>query len=154
MADNRTFTLIGEFRDGITPELEKINKQLATLKSSFGNVGGKGARTASRDMGRFSASVSSLVDNLKLQNQALKSATMPLREYRTEIRRTTSALQRLNAAAGNTTGINATNRALTEQLRLLRAVSSAGGNRPRLAPRRETKCAPSRLQTQKTISAS
>jgi hypothetical protein len=134
MADNRTFTLIGEFRDGITPELEKINKQLATLKSSFGNVGGKGARTASRDMGRFSASVSSLVDNLKLQNQALKSATMPLREYRTEIRRTTSALERLNAAGGNTRGLNATNRALTEQLRLLRAVNSAGGNRQRMAP--------------------
>ena len=135
MADPRTFTLIGEFKDGITPELEKINKQLASLKSSFGNIGGKGARNASKDMGRFSASVSSLVDNLKLQNQALKSAAMPLREYRTEIKRTTSALERLNAAGGNTSGLNATNRALTEQLRLMRAVGSAGGNRQRMIPR-------------------
>jgi len=39
MADPRTFTLIGEFKDGITPELEKINKQLAALKTSFAGVG-------------------------------------------------------------------------------------------------------------------
>ena len=122
MADPRTFVLIGEFKDGITPELQKINNQLAALKNSFSNVGGKGARTASRDMGRFSAAVSSLTDNLKANNQELRASIAPLKEYRKEIGKTVSAYKQLNQAGGNVKGLEATNKALREQMRLLEQV--------------------------------
>ena len=71
MADPRTFTLIGEFKDGITPELERINKQLASFKRSLGNMGGKGARNSTRDLGRLSVATSTFTNHLKLQNQQL-----------------------------------------------------------------------------------
>ena len=126
MADPRTFVLIGEFKDGITPELQKINNQLAALKTSFSNLGGKGARNASRDMGRFSAAVSSLTENLKANNQELRASIAPLREYRREIGKTVAAYKQLNAAGGNTKGLEATNKALREQMRLMEQVRTKG----------------------------
>lgn len=119
MADPRTFTLIGEFKDGITPELQKINNQLASLNSSFKNIGGKGARNASRDIGRFSAAVSSLSENLKTQNQVLRSAIDPMRQYRREVGKTVSALKKLDEAGGRSIAIERTNKALQEQIRLM-----------------------------------
>jgi hypothetical protein len=138
MADPKTFTLIGEFKDGITPELAKINRQLTSLKNSFKNFGGKGARSASRDTGRFSAAVSSLNENLKTQNQSLRAAVAPMREYRREVGKTVGALERLNLAASGAKGIEATNDALRTQIRLQKELRSASmyaqGPRRRTAP--------------------
>ena len=56
MADPRTFTLIGEFKDGITPELEKINKELTKLKNGFAGVGNRkntGFRGATQEIGKL-----------------------------------------------------------------------------------------------------
>jgi hypothetical protein len=119
MADPRTFTLIGEFQDGITPELQKINNQLAALKRSFSNIGGKGARTASRDFGRFAVASKELVNALKEQNQALRSAVEPMRQYRTEVGKTVAAMKKLQTTRGGARGIEETNRALEQQIRLL-----------------------------------
>jgi uncharacterized protein YukE len=127
MADPRTFTLIGEFKDGITPELAKINKQLASLKSSFGNIGGKGARTASRDISKFNSAVSSLNDTLKTQNQVLRSTIEPMRQYRREVGKTIGALNRLDAAGGRSISIERTNKALQEQIRLMDQLRSRAG---------------------------
>ena len=127
MADPRTFTLIGEFKDGITPELEKINRQLSTLKNAFGNIGGKGARSTARDMGRLNVAVSSFADSIKKQNQELRTALEPMRAYRSEIKRIASAYKALNAQSGNAKGIRDTNRALAEQLRLQNQLRSRGG---------------------------
>jgi len=129
MADPKTFTLIGEFKDGITPELASINRQLTSLQKSFQNFGGKGARNASRDAGRFSVAVSSLNENLKAQNQSLRAAVAPMREYRREVGKTIGALTRLNLAASGTDGIYATNRALREQIFLQRQLRSINTRR-------------------------
>ena len=118
MADPKTFTLIGEFKDGITPELARINRQLASLNNSFKSFGGKGARNTARDVGRFSVAVNSLNENLKIQNQAMRAAIAPMREYRREVGKTVGALTRLTAASGDVRAIEATNRALLRQARL------------------------------------
>lgn len=122
MADSREFTLIGSFQDDITPKLNKLNTQLNSLKTSFGNLGGKGARNTSRDLGRLSVSITSLTDNLKQQNIAFRASVAPLREFRLEIGKTIAAYKQLNLAGGNTRGLEATNRALREQMRLMEMV--------------------------------
>lgn len=144
MADPRTFTLIGEFKDGITPELQKINNQLAALKNSFSNIGGKGARTASRDFGRFAVASKELVNALKEQNQALRSVVEPMRQYRTEVGKTVAAMKKLQTARGGAKGIEETNRALEQQIRLLERLKrvesrgpgygGGGGRRPPRPP--------------------
>ena len=67
MADSREFILVGSFQDGITPSLERINKQVSTLKTNLSGLGGKGARSVSRDIGRFASATKSLSDTLKTQ---------------------------------------------------------------------------------------
>jgi hypothetical protein len=135
MADPRTFTLIGEFKDGITPELQKINNQLAALKNSFSNIGGKGARTASRDLGKFNAAVEGLSNTLKIQNSVLKSTIEPMRQYRREVGKTIGALKRLDEAGGRSIAIERTNKALQEQIRLMDQLRSRRGMAPARMPR-------------------
>jgi hypothetical protein len=136
MADPKTFTLIGEFKDGITPELAKVNRTLNSFKRTFNSVGGRGARNAARDMGRLNVAVSSLNESLKTQNQNLRAAIVPFREYRREVGKAVGALTRLSAAAGHNRSIEATNRALARQVQLygqLRTAESraSGGRRAR-----------------------
>ena len=118
MADSKQFVLIGSFDDQITPSLARINRQLASLNNSFKSFGGKGARKTARDVGKFSVAVNSLNENLKIQNQAMRAAIAPMREYRREVGKTVRALTRLTAASGDVRAIEATNRALMRQARL------------------------------------
>jgi hypothetical protein len=127
MSDPRTFVLIGEFKDGITPELQKINNQLASLRRSFGNLGGKGARNASRDIGRFKGAIESLSESLKIQNQVLRSTIEPMRQYRREVGKTVGALKKLDEAGGRSIAIERTNKALAEQIRLMDQLRSRSG---------------------------
>lgn len=127
MADPREFVLIGRFDDGITPELAKINNQLASLKQSFSNLGGKGARNASRDIGRFKGAVESLNETLKIQNKVLRSTIEPMRQYRKEVGKTVSALKKLDEVGGRSIGIERTNKALAEQIRLMDQLRSRSG---------------------------
>ena len=133
MADPKTFTLIGEFKDGITPELTKINKQLANLSKSLGSLGGKGSRRTARDMGRFTAALNGVNQTLKTQNQVLRSTIVPMRQYRREVGKTIGALKRLDQLGGGSIAIERTNKALKEQIRLMDQLNSRRG-RSRMAP--------------------
>ena len=133
MADPREFVLIGRFDDGITPQLAKINNQLAQLKQTFSNIGGKGARGAARDLGKFNAAVEGLSNTLKIQNKVLKGTIEPMRQYRREVGKTIGALKKLDEVGGRTISIERTNKALKEQIRLMdqlrgrSALSQRGG---------------------------
>jgi hypothetical protein len=135
MADPRTFVLIGEFKDGITPELAKINNQLAQLQQTFSKIGGKGARTASRDLGKFNASVEGLNNTLQQQNKVLRSTIEPMRQYRREVGKTVGALKKLDEAGGRSIAIERTNKALQEQIRLMDQLRSRRGVAPARMPR-------------------
>ena len=127
MADSREFLLIGNFTDNITPKLEQINKQISTLKTNLSGLGGKGARSISRDIGRFSAATKSLSDTLRIQNQVISSTLGPMRQYRVEVGKTIGALNRLNKAGGNVVGIERVNKALQDQIRLMDQLRSRRG---------------------------
>jgi uncharacterized protein YukE len=137
MADPRTFVLIGEFKDGITPELAKINNQLAQLKQTFAKVGGKGARTASRDIGKFNAAVEGLNNTLQTQNKVLRSTIEPMRQYRREVGKTVGALKKLDEAGGRSIAIERTNQALREQIKLMDQLRSRKGMPTPRMPREE-----------------
>jgi uncharacterized protein YukE len=137
MADPRTFVLIGEFKDGITPELAKINNQLAQLKQTFAKVGGKGARTASRDIGKFNAAVEGLNNTLQTQNKVLRSTIEPMRQYRREVGKTVGALKKLDEVGGRSIAIERTNQALREQIKLMDQLRSRKGMPTPRMPREE-----------------
>ena len=54
MAEDRTFVLIGEFRDGITPALGKINDSIDSLKRNLGTFGARrgGFNDLTKSMGK------------------------------------------------------------------------------------------------------
>ena len=137
MADPREFVLIGRFDDGITPQLAKINSQLAQLKQTFANIGGKGARTASRDLGKFKAAVEGLNSTLQAQNKVIRSTIEPMRQYRREVGKTVSALKKLDEAGGRSIAIERTNQALREQIRLMDQLRSRRGMSTPRMPREE-----------------
>ena len=141
MADPREFVLIARFDDGVTPVLAKINNQLAALQKGFANLGGKGARSASREMGRFKGAAESLNETLKTQNKVLSSTIEPMRQYRREVGKTVGALKKLDEAGGRSIAIERTNRALQEQIRLMdqlrgRTVRAGGGGGGYIPPSR------------------
>jgi uncharacterized protein YukE len=138
MADPRTFVLIGSFQDEITPSLAKINNQLEQLKKNFANFGGKGARTASRDLGKFNAAVDGLSKTLQTQNQVLRSTIEPMRQYRREVGKTVGALKKLDEVGGRSIAIERTNKALQEQIRLMDQLRSRRGMDAPRAPRQES----------------
>lgn len=127
MADSREFLLIGNFTDNITPKLEQINKQISTLKTNLSGLGGKGARSISRDIGRFASATKSLSDVLRIQNQVISSTLGPMRQYRVEVGKTIGSLNRLNKAGGNVIGIERVNKALQDQIRLMDQLRSRRG---------------------------
>ena len=127
MADSREFILVGSFQDGITPSLERINKQISTLKTNLSGLGGKGARSISRDIGRFTSATKSLSDTLRVQNQVISSTLAPMRQYRVEVGKTIGALNRLNKSGGNVIGIERVNKALQDQIRLMDQLRSRRG---------------------------
>ena len=127
MADSREFILVGSFQDGITPSLERINKQISTLKTNLSGLGGKGARSISRDIGRFASATKSLSDTLRVQNQVISSTLAPMRQYRVEVGKTIGALNRLNKSGGNVIGIERVNKALQDQIRLMDQLRSRRG---------------------------
>jgi hypothetical protein len=136
MADPRTFTLIGEFKDGITPQLERINQQLAKMKSSFAGAGSKkssGLRAATQEIGKFVNANKKLSASLNDVNRKVGSITTSLRTFRSEMgkaSRAVEAFQRANRKAAGTgaspftKGIASSNAELERHRRLLQQTAT------------------------------
>jgi len=142
MADPRTFTLIGEFKDGITPELEKINKQLAALKTSFAGVGSRkntGFRGATREIGKLVSAHKNLADSVKQVKTELQSTVSVLRQYRSEMGKAAAANRAFQKSGGNlgssafAKNMRAANQEAQAYLKTLKQISAQGGGAPRMA---------------------
>ena len=140
MADPRTFTLIGEFKDGITPELEKINRQLAALKANFSGIGSRknsGFRGASNDIGKLVSAHKNLTSSIKEVDGALRSTLGTLQQYRREMGKAaaaTRAFQKSGGALGSrqfSQNMDAANRSAQAYLRTLQQINSQNRRMPR-----------------------
>ena len=140
MADPRTFTLIGEFKDGITPELEKINKQLAALKANFSGIGSRkntGFRGATNDIGKLVSAHKNLTSSIKEVDGALRSTLGTLQQYRKEMGKAsaaTRAFQKSGAQIGGkqfSQNMDAANRSAQAYLKTLQQINAENRRQPR-----------------------
>jgi hypothetical protein len=141
MADPRTFTLIGEFKDGITPELEKINKQLATLKANFAGVGSRkntGFRGATKEIGKLVAAHKNLASSVKEVRSELSSTIGVLQQYRREMGKAGAATRAFQKAGGSmgseafTRNMRNANTQAREYLKTLQQINAQSNRVPRM----------------------
>lgn len=103
MADPRTFTLVGEFRDGITPSLEKINNSISSLKRNLGGFGGKrgGFSDLTQSMGKVINAHIKLNEQVRDLRSELTKSLPVLKEYRREVGKAVSANMHLGGKKFN-----------------------------------------------------
>lgn len=90
MADQRTFTLIGNFTDNITPALDKINKSIDSLKKNLDNLSSvtKPLKTDFRQLASLSKNFS---QSLQGQAKDIRDMTSAMKAFRAEMGRTNRA---------------------------------------------------------------
>lgn len=93
MADDRTFVLIGDFRDNITSHLENINNSINTLKQNLNAFGSKkgGFNDLTKSMGKVVSAHVNLKEQVKELRQEMRNSLPVLREYRREVGKAISA---------------------------------------------------------------
>jgi hypothetical protein len=116
MADDRTFTLIGNFTDHITPALEGINKSLAQVKRTFESFGAKrgGTDTLTKSIGKVISA-----------HKLLKTEVKELRE---EMQKSFSTIAEYNRLVGKAVGANKILRQSTSQAFGKQATDIANAN--------------------------
>lgn len=139
MADSRSFVLIGEFKDGITPELAKINKEIAKLKANFAGVGSKkdtGFRGATKEIGKLVSAHKNLADSVKNVQKELRSSISVLAQYRKEMGKAASATRAFQKAGGTlgsksfAKNMSDANAAAQQYLRTLQKINSTAARTP------------------------
>ena len=88
MADSRTFTLIGEFQDGITPQLAKINDSLNGFKRNMASMTarkGGGFSDVTQSVGKLVSAQKHLANAIKEVGDAARGTTTDLKGYRQEV---------------------------------------------------------------------
>jgi hypothetical protein len=110
MADDRTFTLIGNFTDNITPALEKINRSLAQTKRAFESFGSK------------RGGIDNLTKNLGKVIGAHKRLTTEVGNLRSEMQKSFSTINQYNKLMGKAVGAN---------MRMQRSTAQAFGQQAR-----------------------
>jgi uncharacterized membrane-anchored protein YhcB (DUF1043 family) len=107
MADERVFTLIGQFDDRITSSLNGINDSIAKLKRTMSTMTSKrggGFNDITRSVGKLISSQKVLASSIKEVGNAAKEATGELTEYNKKIGKIASAhyhLARSSQQAGD-----------------------------------------------------
>lgn len=90
MADARTFTLIGNFTDNITPALEKINKSLDKVKANLSSLQSV-TKPLKKDFQELADVSNKFSSSLKSQANDLRDMTAAMRAYRNEMGRVNRA---------------------------------------------------------------
>lgn len=93
MAD-REIRLIGSFQDDITPKLNRLNRQLLGTLKQFEKLQGKIMPVAA-EMAKFNSAAAATSGNLANQRHAIEENIRMLRQYRTELSKTTTAQSRM-----------------------------------------------------------
>lgn len=106
MADPRTFVLIGNFEDNITPALTKINNAVDGFKRNMATLStkrGGGYNDVTKAVGKLVTAQMHLKDAIEGVGAAAKAATGELKEYKSMMGKVASAqyhVQRSGTAAG------------------------------------------------------
>lgn len=108
MADSKTFVLIGEFKDGISPQLEKINNSVNSLKRNLGSFSAKkgGFDDLTKSMGKVIAAHKQLNAEVTSLRENLSKSISVLKQYRTEVGKTVAASRHI-ARTGSSTAAKA-----------------------------------------------
>ena len=106
MADNRTFTLIGQFDDKITSHLNSINSTLNTLKKNLNSFGAKrgGFDDLNKSIGKTVTAHKVLNTEVKNLRASFLSSISVMRQYRSELGRLAGAKIGLKKSSS---GVNA-----------------------------------------------
>jgi hypothetical protein len=94
MADERTFTLVGVFKDNITPSLKKLNTQLASTAKSFEKMQ-RMVRPIARDMAIMGDAASRMTSGIGSQRNAFESNLRAMKGYRSELGKISSAQRQM-----------------------------------------------------------
>lgn len=106
MADPRTFVLIGDFQDNITPALESINNSIAGLKRTMSTMTSKrggGFSDVTQSVGKLVSAQIHLKEAIEGVGAAAKAATDDLKAYKNVVGKVASAhyhIQKSGTAAG------------------------------------------------------
>lgn len=106
MADPRTFVLIGDFQDNITPALESINATINSFKRNMASMStkrGGGFNDVTQSVGKLVSAQKHLKEAIEGVGAAAKSATQDLKEYKNVMGKVSSAqyhIQKSGTAAG------------------------------------------------------
>ena len=142
MAEDRTFTLIGNFTDNITGPLGKINESIAALKKNLSLFGTKrgGFNDLTQSMGKVVNAHMKLNEQVRELRSELTKSLPILREYRREVGKLVGANMMLQGRGKKQRFAKNTNPTLqfldeaTRRTRLLATASrgvSVGGRVPR-----------------------
>ena len=102
MADPRTFVLIGDFQDNITPALDGINNSIARLKQTMSTMTSKrggGFSDVTQSVGKLISSQKHLANSIKEVGDAAKVATGELKSYKNMVGKVASAHYHIAKAA-------------------------------------------------------
>ena len=94
MADPRTFVLIGNFEDNITPALGAINNSIAKLKTTVAGLStkrGGGFGEVTQAVGKLVSSQKHLAESIKTVGQEARTATQALKDYKHTLGQVSSA---------------------------------------------------------------
>jgi hypothetical protein len=106
MADPRTFVLIGNFEDNITPALANINKAIDGFKRNMASMAtkrGGGYGDVTQSVGKLVSAQKYLKEAIEGVGAAAKSATQDLKDYKSMMGKVASAhyhIQKSGTAAG------------------------------------------------------
>jgi hypothetical protein len=90
MADPRTFVLIGNFTDNITPALEKINNSISKLKGNLSDLS-HATRPLKNDFKELASLSKDFNNSIKGQSADIRQMTNALRTFRGELGRVNRA---------------------------------------------------------------
>ncbi len=88
MADPRTFVLIGDFQDNITPALANINKAIDGFKRNMASMStrkGGGYGSVTQSVGKLVSSQKHLKTAIQEVGAAARSASQDLKDYKKEV---------------------------------------------------------------------
>lgn len=88
--------LIGSFKDDITPQLKKLNKQIESVGRSFGKFS-RNLRPIAKEFGRMAGASRQFNDELRQQAKLMNSSSRAMREYKTQAGKMVGAMRAVEA---------------------------------------------------------
>ena len=119
--------LVGSFKDDITPQLKKLNKQIDAIGRSFSKFG-RNLRPMAKEFGRMSMASNSFNETLKSQRSLLQANARAMRDYKSQAGKMASSMRHIQGEHSKMMRAQGMSRA--EQKRAARGGGKGGGRLP------------------------